>query len=74
MNPTRIVIDRFEDGFAVCQSLKNGDMQSVVRSRIPPGAKEGDVLIANGDTLVVDESLTAQRKAHIRKKMDGLWD
>ncbi|MFZ5975142.1 MAG: DUF3006 domain-containing protein [Bacillota bacterium] len=68
------VIDRFEGGFAICQSLENGDMQNIARSQVPPEAKEGDVLSINGGNITIDKRLTEKRKASIQKKVNGLWD
>ena len=69
-----VVIDRFEGGFALCQSLNGNDIQSIALDRLPAGAKEGDILIIRNKNIEIDKQHTDQRKAAIRKKMDGLWD
>ena len=69
-----VVIDRFEGGFALCQSLENGDMQSIALFSLPTGAKEGDVLVIRQNTIRLDKQRTEQRKADMQKMMDGLWD
>ena len=67
------VIDRFEGGFALCESLADGKMRRFARSALPPDAKEGDVLRFDGDSVTLDPQRTKQRRAELQKKMDGLW-
>jgi len=40
------IIDRFEDGFAVLE-CEDGTLEIVSREILPPGSREGSVLIVN---------------------------
>lgn len=55
------VIDRFEDGKAVCYI---GRKQVLIdASLLPPTVNEGDVIVKKGGSYVVDEARTRQRRA-----------
>ena len=68
----RVVIDRFEGGFAVCEK-EDRAMVSIEKSRLPAGVGEGDVLLVEGNRISVDSEETAKRKKRVRQKMEGLW-
>lgn len=63
----KIIIDRFEEEFAVVE-LENKIMLNISKEIIPPNAKEGDVISIEID---VDES--NKRKERIHKLMTELW-
>ena len=67
-----IIIDRIENGIALCEI--DGEMQDIPLSRISGNAREGDVLIENGDGsfLTIDVSATAQRRAAIAERFERL--
>ena len=69
----RVVIDRFEGDFAVCET-EDRTMLNVKRSKLPTNAKEGDVLIIDGDTIKVDSAETAKRKKAAQKLMGNVWE
>ena len=62
-----IIIDRFENGFAVCE-IDGEKTQNLPLCFLPQGAKAGDVL-----TILVDEDETRARKKRIEEKMKKLW-
>jgi hypothetical protein len=68
----RVVIDRFEGDYAVCEK-SDRTMVTIERKRLPKGVKEGDVLIIDGDIVRFDESETKHRKEQVKKLMDELW-
>ena len=68
----RVVIDRFEGDFAVCEQ-EDRNMLNIQRSKLPANAKASDVLIIDGDMITIDAAETAQRKKIIEKLMDSLW-
>jgi len=68
----RAVIDRFEGDFAVCEK-EDRTMLNVKRSKLPANAKEGDVLIIEGDTIKIDAAETAKRKKAVEKMMENIW-
>jgi hypothetical protein len=71
-NPIKVTIDRFEGDYAVCEK-PDRSMINIRKDRLPAGAKEGDVLIIEGDSIKMGFGETAQRKQEIQKLMDQLW-
>jgi len=63
----KIIIDRFEEEFAVVE-LENKIMLNIPKKIIPSNSKEGDVISIEID---VDES--NKRKKSIHKLMTELW-
>ena len=67
------VIDRFEEGFAVCEK-EDGMMINIKRSLIPDEAKEGDILIVDGDNIKIDINETLKKKKEIELLTKDLWE
>lgn len=63
-----MIIDRFEDGFAVVE-LSDKTFIHIPLSELPEGSKEGDVL-----KLEIDRKETDQRKDRIKDLMEDLWN
>ena len=61
------IIDRIEDGFAVCEYCE-GKTIDVPFASLPDGIKEGDAV-----TLTVSDSDTKRRKENINKLMNSLF-
>ena len=68
----KVIIDRFEGDFAVCEK-KDRTMLNVKRDKLPPYAKEGDILNINGDVITVDSATTAKRKNTVSKLFADLF-
>jgi hypothetical protein len=68
----KVTIDRFEGDFAVCEK-HDRTMVNIKRSRLPAGAKEGDALIIESDTIRIEASETVKRKKAIDDLMNELW-
>jgi len=64
----RVIIDRFEGDYAVVE-MEDRSTANLPRSLVPPGAKEGDVLL-----IEIDKKATAERKKRIRELMEELWE
>ena len=62
----KLAIDRFEEQWAILED-DEGRLTRVERSRLPDGARQGDVLSAEGDAYTVDAEETAARRARIRR-------
>ncbi|MDV3427768.1 MAG: DUF3006 domain-containing protein [Bacillota bacterium] len=69
----KVIIDRFEGKFAVCQE-ENMNMVNIDRCRLPEGAKEGDVLIINNDGIIIDKAETERLKRQIEKLSKDIWE
>lgn len=65
------VIDRFEGLFAVIV-LDSGDVTDIERSKIPEGAKEGDVVVI-GDSIYIDREETKKRKNKMKDYLK-MWE
>lgn len=60
-------IDRFEGGFAVCETPE-GKLEHVARELLPPDAAEGDLLVREDGQWRVDRQATKARRAAILEK------
>ena len=66
-----IIIDRFEEDFAVVED--NGVIINVPRSKLPADSKEGSVLLMTAEReYQLDLSSTKQRKRDIKNRFDAL--
>lgn len=70
----KIVIDRFEGAFAVCENLATGEMMNIDKGMIPKEAKEGTVLNLENGMASVDGDTTKERMEKIKRRMDKLWE
>jgi hypothetical protein len=69
----KVIIDRFEGPFAVCED-EDRKMINIEKEKLPKEAKEGSVLIIQGDKIEIDYNETENRKNRIKKMMDSLWE
>jgi hypothetical protein len=69
----KVIIDRFEGKYAVCEK-EDKEMMDIDRGEIPLDAKEGDVLIIDGNTITIDKDATEERRKRIQALMDDLWN
>jgi hypothetical protein len=74
----RIVIDRIEDGIAVCEELSEGHRNrasfELRASELPRGSREGDVLDYENSKLTPNPEAGRERIKRIRKLMDEVFD
>jgi len=68
----KVIIDRFEDNYAVCE-CEDKTMMDIERSKLPEGVKEGSVLLVDGSSITLDENETLLRSERIKKMMNDLW-
>lgn len=69
----KVIIDRFEGPYAVCEQADK-TMIDIKRIKIPMNAKEGDVLDIQEDTITVDIEETKKRKNAIESLAEDLWN
>ena len=69
----KVVIDRFEGDFAVCEK-DDRSILNINRRDVPIDAKEGDVLNIDGDIINIDNDETAKRKEMARLLAENIWD
>ena len=67
-----LIIDRVENGYAICE--ENKEFFGITVDEVPSGAKEGDVLeIRDDGTLLINKEKTAQRRDKIKGKTSKLF-
>jgi len=71
-NVMKVIIDRFEGEFAVCEK-EDRKMLDIERHKIPSSAKEGDVLDISNDRITIDSEETEKRKKEIEELTMDLW-
>lgn len=73
----KIIVDRFEGNYAVCENISDDDliseMLNIERSKLPLAVKEGDVLVITSDSIIIDTKETAKRKKEIELLTKDLW-
>ncbi|SET13866.1 Protein of unknown function [Olsenella sp. KH3B4] len=68
----RVIVDRFEGSIAVVEAGL-GRMRNVPRAQLPPGTREGDVLLFDGRTYRKDAAATGERAATMRSRTHRLF-
>ena len=68
----KLIIDRFEGGYAVCEK-EDGGMLNIKRDEIPLSAKEGDVLEGASGKLTVNQEETENRRRRIEEQVNRLY-
>jgi hypothetical protein len=66
------IIDRFEGEMVVCEN-DDYEMIHIARKKIPPEAREGDVLVL-GEKITIDRQETERRKENLKKLTADLWE
>lgn len=68
----QFIIDRFEGSLAVCED-ENRRMINIERNKLPPEAKEGDVLCVDGGEYKVDAVATEAKKREVKRLAEDIW-
>ena len=68
----KVVIDRFEGDYAVCEK-EDRTMMDVLRSSIPAQSKEGDVLNMEDGVITIDTEETDRRRKMIEELTKDIW-
>lgn len=66
------IIDRIEESFAIVE-LEDGTMKDIPKEILPLEAKEGSVLILDGDNIYVDDNETEEKKKRADKLLEDLF-
>ena len=69
----KLILDRFEGNLAICETDDRNTI-NLDRKKLPPDAKEGDILIVDNNTITVSVELTKKRKKEIQTLVDDLWE
>lgn len=62
----RVIIDRFEESFAVCEK-DDLSLIDIPRNKIPSEAVEGDILVIEEENIVIDVEATKARREELEK-------
>lgn len=68
----KVIIDRFEGSYAICEK-EDRTMINIEKNKIPTEAKEGSVLSVTEDEIAIDEEDTKSRKKNIEELTKDLW-
>ena len=68
----KAIIDRIEGDYAVCET-ENKEYINILKSELPQGIKEGDVLNCINDKWNIDTATTKERKEKIKNKLNSLF-
>jgi hypothetical protein len=68
----KVIIDRFEGYYAVCEK-EDRTMLNILKKDINGVAKEGDVLLIEGEQITIDQETTEKRKKEIEELTKGMW-
>lgn len=67
-----LVIDRFEESFAVCED-ESGKFQNIPIDTIDGSSKEGDVIELIGKKFYVNKKETEKRKKYVEELTKDMW-
>lgn len=70
----KLVIDRFEGKYAVCEDLETYELINIEKTLLPVDSREGMLLAYEDGNIQVDVQGTDERAKQIKKKMDDLWE
>lgn len=67
------ILDRFEEDFAVLESLEDAETINIKKTLLPSNLKEGDVLLRDESGWAFDKEKTEERRNKINDKLNSLW-
>jgi hypothetical protein len=70
----KMVVDRFEGDFAVCENMETRDLIEYPISSLPEGVCPGDVLACEGDVITINHAETEERRKRFKKMFEDLCD
>lgn len=68
----KIIIDRFEGNYAVCETEEKKFID-IPKSDIPEGAKEGDILTKTDNGYSIEKAETETKREEVKKRMNRLF-
>ena len=69
-----LVVDRFEEDFAVCEDRNSKKMINIEISKLPEQVKEGDILRFKNNKYEIDEEKRKEIEKRINDKMKNLFN
>ena len=74
MMENKLVVDRFEGDFVICEDLKNKKTYNIEKNKLPENIKEGMVVKYDKGKFVRDLQEEKEISNRIKNKMDNLWE
>lgn len=71
---SEIVIDRFEENFAICEGIRDNKIVAIKKEKLPVNVKEGSVLRYDGNKYVIDFEKSNLLKENIKEITKDLWE
>lgn len=68
-----LVVDRFEEEYAVCENRETGEILKIERYKLPNDANEGSVLKYENGQYIIDKNIQEEIAKRIKEKMKNLW-
>ena len=73
-NSLTFIIDRIEEGIAVCENTETGAPVEIAANLLPKAAKEGDIIRKDSEnTYTIDHAASKQRLAKLTERMNRLF-
>jgi hypothetical protein len=69
-----IIVDRFEEGLAVCIDTEDDSVSNMSLSELPGNVSEGDVLVYCDGRYDIDKEATNARREKMASKLKGLFN
>ena len=66
------IIDRFEAGIAVLECQATNEIIEVPKSDLPKSAREGHVLVKDGDVYAIDREATQKRRDDLKRRLEKI--
>lgn len=70
----KLILDRFEENFAVCEIEDTQEMINLDISLMPPDVMFGDCLDYENEVITINLQRTAETQERIKNKMRSLWE
>ena len=69
----RLVVDRIEGKYAVCQNVETKEMIDILLEDLPENCKDGMCLKMENDRYIEDFDFEKERRKRIEEKRKRLW-
>lgn len=69
----RLIIDRIEGEYLICED-QNKKMVKIRKEKAPAEAKEGMVIVFQGDKIIIDYEESKKLKKEIEDLMEDMWE
>lgn len=68
------IIDRIEEGIAVCESITGEIEIEIAKKDLPKGAKEGDIVCQTESGYILDKEASERRRLEMKARLHKLFE